>query len=95
MTGRATIVRRYAIFQMVVCGVFGCLFAKVFGLPAITIAALMGVIIRDVGLARLLSSELGICIPANVAGFRQFVRVILPAQLVERPVSVSTDEQGT
>jgi O-antigen/teichoic acid export membrane protein len=94
MTGRSTIVRRYAIFQIAACGALGCLFAEMFGLLGICAAALMGVIIRDVGLTRRLSTELGISMPASVAGFKQFVRVIFPAQLVAQPVSTSPDEQG-
>jgi O-antigen/teichoic acid export membrane protein len=94
MTGRTTIVRRYAIFQIVTCGVLGCLLAKAFGLLGISAAALVGIIIRDVGLARLLSSELGVRTPANVSGFKRFVRAIFPADLVARPVSGSTDERG-
>jgi O-antigen/teichoic acid export membrane protein len=94
MTGRSTIVRRYAIFQIVACGVLGCVFAKLFGLLGISVAVLIGVIIRDVGLACRLSTELGICTPANASGFKQFVRAIFPAQPIARRVSVSTDEPG-
>jgi hypothetical protein len=54
----------------------------VFELLSIRVAVLPDVIIRDVGLARRLSMELGIRMPANATGFKQFILVIFPAPQV-------------